>query len=195
MPEEVRHKFLVRVQQNADRLVSLVNDVGMVMRLQENGRIAGSVTINFHLLAVRLAEDIAQGHLADNVEFEYDVPEGCLVSGHESLLTNALLNLVYNSAKHSGGTKMSLCWLREEEGMHVFSFADDGVGVDEEHLGRLFDLFYRVDSGRSRKNGGSGLGLALVQRIITAMGGKISVDNASTGGLRFTFTLPVVPAA
>lgn len=46
-----------------------------------------------------------------------------------------------------------------------------------------------------RKNGGSGLGLALVQRIITAMGGKISVDNASTGGLRFTFTLPVVPAA
>lgn len=195
MPEEVRHKFLVRVQQNADRLVSLVNDVGMVMRLQENGRIAGSVTIDFHLLAMRLAEDIAQGHLADNMEFEYDVPEGCQVSGHESLLTNALLNLVYNSAKHSGGTKMSLCWLREEEGMHVFSFADDGVGVDEEHLGRLFDLFYRVDSGRSRKNGGSGLGLALVQRIITAMGGKISVDNASTGGLRFTFTLPVVPAA
>lgn len=195
MPEEVRHKFLVRVQQNADRLVSLVNDVGMVMRLQENGRIAGSVTIDFHLLAMRLAEDIAQGHLADNMEFEYDVPEGCLVSGHESLLTNALLNLVYNSAKHSGGTKMSLCWLRVEEGMHVFSFADDGVGVDEEHLGRLFDLFYRVDSGRSRKNGGSGLGLALVQRIITAMGGKISVDNASTGGLRFTFTLPAVSAA
>lgn len=191
MPDDVRHRFLVRVQQNADRLASLINDIGMVMRLQKNGRIACGAPVDFSQLAARLAEDIAQGHIADGMTFQYDVPDGCLVAGHESLLTNTLLNLVYNSAKHSGGTEITLRWLGEADGMHLFTFADNGKGVDEEHLGRLFDLFYRVDSGRSRKNGGSGIGLALVLRIITAMGGNITVENAETGGLKFTFALPV----
>lgn len=85
---------------------------------------------------------------------------------------------------------MSLQWLRREGDRHFFAFADDGEGVDEEHLGRLFDLFYRVDSGRSRKNGGAGLGLPLVHRTIIAMGGTISVENASPSGLCFKFSLP-----
>ena len=74
--------------------------------------------------------------------------------------------------------------------MHRFEFADNGCGVDDVHLARLFDLFYRVDTGRARKNGGAGLGLPLVHRIITAMGGDITVENAPGGGLRFIFTLP-----
>lgn len=69
-------------------------------------------------------------------------------------------------------------------------FADNGNGVEGEHLNRLFDMFYRIDSGRSRKNGGSGLGLPLVHRIITAMGGEITVGNADSGGLKFIFSLP-----
>ena len=102
-------------------------------------------------MAAQLGDDIVQGHIAENMTFEYDVPEQCYVTGHESLLTNALLNLAYNAAQHSGGTKMSLCWLRQENGKHVFMFADNGNGVEGEHLNRLFDMFYRIDSGRSRK--------------------------------------------
>lgn len=190
MPDEVRHRFLVRVQQNADRLVGLVGDIGTVMRLQDNGRVGSVEPVDFRHLAARLAEDIEQGHIAGKMKFEYDVPEGCVIIGNESLLANALLHLVHNSAKHSGGTKITLKWLGEEGGCHLFSFADDGKGVDEQHLERLFDLFYRVDSGRSRKNGGSGLGLTLVLRIIKAMGGEISVENLATGGLNYIFTLP-----
>ena len=190
MPEELKRKFLMRAQQNIDRLVNLVNDVSMVMRLQENGAPIECTLLNFHDVIVRLDEDIAQGHIIDNMIFTYDVPEDCMIMGHESLLTNALLNLIYNAAQHSGGTRISLNWLREENGRHIFSFADNGSGVDEEHLARLFDLFYRVDAGRSRKSGGAGLGLPLVHRIITAMGGDITVENAKTGGLVFTFSLP-----
>lgn len=190
MPAEVRQRFLTRAKQNTDRLANLVSDVSMVMRLQENGESIETSAIDFHQLVSRIAEDIAQGHIADGMEFSHNVPEGCMVKGYESLLINALLNLIYNSARHSEGTRITLDWIGKENGRHIFTFADNGIGVDNEHLGRLFDLFYRVDSGRSRKSGGSGLGLPLVQRIITSMGGDISVENAKSGGLKFTFSLP-----
>ncbi|WP_289300837.1 ATP-binding protein [uncultured Muribaculum sp.] len=189
MPDALKRKFLVRAQQNTDRLANLVSDVSMVMRLQEGGAIDYGI-INFRDMTAQIAEDIAQGHIADNMTFICDIPEDCLIKGHESLLTNALFNLIYNAAQYSGGTRISLLWKGENDGMHRFEFADNGCGVDDEHLDRLFDLFYRVDTGRARKNGGAGLGLPLVHRIITAMGGDITVENAPGGGLRFTFTLP-----
>lgn len=189
MPDALKRKFLVRAQQNTDRLANLVSDVSMVMRLQEGGAIDYGI-INFRDMTAQIAEDIAQGHIADNMTFICDIPEDCLIKGHESLLTNALFNLIYNAAQYSGGTRISLLWKGENDGMHRFEFADNGCGVDDEHLDRLFDLFYRVDTGRARKNGGAGLGLLLVHRIITAMGGDITVENAPGGGLRFTFTLP-----
>lgn len=189
MPDALKRKFLVRAQQNTDRLANLVSDVSMVMRLQEGGAIDYGI-INFRDMTAQIAEDIAQGHIADNMTFICDIPEDCLIKGHESLLTNALFNLIYNAAQYSGGTRISLLWKGENDGMHRFEFADNGCGVDDEHLDRLFDLFYRVDTGRARKNGGAGLGLPLVHRIITAMGGDITVENAPGGGLGFTFTLP-----
>lgn len=195
MPEEIRQRFLERAQQNTDRLTTLVSDVSKVMRLQESG---GSIIVDpvdFHHMMARLAEDIRQGHIADDMAFEYDVPKDCRVMAHEPLLTNAMLNLVYNAARHSKGTRMEVRWLGEENGRHLFAFSDNGVGVDEQHLDRLFDLFYRVDAGRSRRQGGgSGLGLPLVRRIITAMDGEITVANAPGGGLVFTFSLPAAPA-
>lgn len=189
MPDALKRKFLVRAQQNTDRLANLVSDVSMVVRLQEGGAIDYGI-INFRDMTAQIAEDIAQGHIADNMTFICDIPEDCLIKGHESLLTNALFNLIYNAAQYSGGTRISLLWKGENDGMHRFEFADNGCGVDDEHLDRLFDLFYRVDTGRARKNGGAGLGLPLVHRIITAMGGDITVENAPGGGLGFTFTLP-----
>lgn len=189
MPEELKQKFLLRAQRDTNRLADLINDVSMVMRLQENGMAVECTEFNFHHLAERLSEDVVQGHLSDNMSFAYNVPENCRVIGHESLLINAMLNLIYNAVQYSEGTEMSLSWLHEENGMHIFAFADNGVGVEPEHLHRLFDLFYRVDGGRSRKNGGSGLGLPLVHRIINALGGDITVENKPSGGLCFTFSL------
>lgn len=191
MPEETRRHFLLRAQQNADRLAGIVTDVSMVMRLSENGGKLHCSSVDFHALVARIADDIAQDQIAGDMTFRYNIPDHCLVRGYAPLLTNVLLNLVYNAARHSGGTEITLDWLGDENGYHRFAFSDNGSGVDARHLGRLFDLFYRVDPGRSRKSGGSGLGLPLVQRIITAMEGEITVDNVPSGGLRFTFTLPV----
>ena len=74
--------------------------------------------------------------------------------------------------------------------MYEFSFYDDGVGVPEDSLPHLFERFYRVDTGRSRKNGGTGLGLSLVYNTITGHGGTITCRNREDAGLEIRFTLP-----
>lgn len=191
MEPEQRRRFLCRAKQNVDRLAGLVRDVGMVMRLQDSGTMIERASLDFGALVGQIYGDVRHGHIADNMEFDYDIPGDCRVMGHESLLTNALLNLINNASRHSGGRRISLEWTGTEDGMHRFTFRDDGKGVSLEHLPRLFDLFYRVDTGRARKNGGNGIGLPLVRRIIVAHGGDISVLNAPTGGLMFSFTLPV----
>lgn len=190
MTNDVKHSFLVRAQQSTDRLIGLIKDVNMVMRLQVTGITLACEPIRFHEIAEKLSGYINQDGIAEGITFDYNIPDDCVVTGHEPLLLNAMLNLTYNAAQHSEGTRITLNRLREENGFEVFSFSDNGIGVAEEHLERLFDMFYRVDSGRTRKKGGSGLGLPLVYKTITAMGGNIFAKNADTGGLEFIFTLP-----
>ena len=121
--------------------------------------------------------------------FTYSVPDDCFIKGNYSLLMGAIMNLVKNSVAYSKGTRMDLHLLTENHRFYTFVFADDGVGVPEESIPQLFERFYRVDKGRSRKAGGTGLGLPIVRSSLNTIGGSISVNNAETGGLEFVFTL------
>lgn len=193
MPTEVRRDFMLRAKQNADRLASLVRDVSMVMRLNDtDSKRLSAVPVNIRDLVSQIAGDVVWGNTIGDMSFNFDIPADCVVAGHESLLTNVMLNLIRNAAKYSGGSEISFRWLRLENGRHIFQFSDNGVGVPSEHIEHLFELFYRVDVGRSRKNGGTGLGLPIVKRIITSLGGDIQVDNAPSGGLRFIISIPAV---
>lgn len=189
MPAELKHKFLQRASQNTDRLIALIKDIATLMRLQENPGATELTPVDMLQLADRLAGDIKLDKTAAALSFHYDIPPDCYVLAQETLLTNVLINLINNAARYSDGTRIEFRWLRRENGMHYFEFSDNGKGVDMQHLPHLFDLFYRVDFGRSRKTGGSGLGLPLVLRIITALGGHISVANRPEGGLGFRFSL------
>ena len=124
------------------------------------------------------------------MSFEFDIPVDCEVSGNYNLLNGMICGLIRNSALHSGGTEIGLKLLSENERFYVFSFYDNGNGVGEEHIPHLFERFYRVDTGRSRKVGGTGLGLPIVKSTIVSLGGTVSVRNRSNGGLEFIFTLP-----
>jgi two-component system OmpR family sensor kinase/two-component system phosphate regulon sensor histidine kinase PhoR len=111
------------------------------------------------------------------------------IQGNRSLLYSIFRNLTDNALAY-GGERLTIeinCF-RQDERFYYFSFTDNGIGVGEEHLSRLFERFYRVDKGRSRKVGGTGLGLAIVKNAVLYHQGNISAKNVDTGGLSFIFS-------
>ena len=189
MPESLRRSFLEKAQAHAERLTNLLKDVSSITRLEDGSQQVELTDFDFHDLVYNLANDLEVSHINGDLEFEYHVPFDCNVRGNYTLVNNALMNLVRNSANYSKGTKMELRMVGETDTHYTFEFKDDGTGVGEEHIPRLFDRFYRVDEGRARKSGGTGLGLPIVKSTFVAIGGSIDVKNIEPHGLCFTFTL------
>lgn len=190
MPEEDRRHFLSKAQVNVERLVTMLNDLSTMTRLEESNGNIPLKEIDFHNLVFNIAEEIETSGLIGDMEFHYNIPFDCMVLGNEGLLNSAMQNLIKNAYAYSQGTQIGIELLGRTEGYFTFAFYDNGVGVAEEHISHLFDRFYRVDTGRSRKAGGTGLGLSIVKSSINTMGGSITVRRRRGGGLEFIFTLP-----
>jgi signal transduction histidine kinase len=115
--------------------------------------------------------------------------EPVVVEGNLSLIVSIFRNLTENAIAYSGGKNIYISLLGSSDTMYRICFEDDGCGVEEKQLSRLFERFYRVDKGRSRRMGGTGLGLAIVKHAVQFHGGTITVENRPGGGLRFLFSL------
>lgn len=189
MDADTRHHFMQRARENVERLCSLLNDISTITRLEEGSENIPLSPVSMHDLAFGIENDIRQAKLLPGMKFEYSIPLDCKVLGNQNLLSGMLLNLAKNAAIHSHGTEVHFNLISESSKFYVFAFYDNGRGVSSEHLPHLFDRFYRVDSGRSRKVGGTGLGLPIVQNTVLSLGGTISVHNRSNGGLEFVFSL------
>lgn len=189
IPAQTRQEFLKKAQEHADRLTNLVKKLNAISLLDDTDFQIETEPIDFHDVAYSIATDINAGNLIGNMKFEWDIPFDTLVIGNFNLLSEALMNLVRNAVKYSKGTAISLSLIESTDKDYTFSFADNGEGVGENHLKHLFDRFYRIDKGRSRKSGGTGLGLPIVRSTIIALGGTIEVRNANPHGLEFIFTL------
>lgn len=118
-----------------------------------------------------------------------DLPARVELSGNLSLLNSIFRNLTDNANAYSGGQNIYIRLLENTPEFCRISFADDGTGIGEQHLSRIFERFYRIDKGRSRKMGGTGLGLSIVKNAVLFHGGSITASNLPEGGLRFEFTL------
>ena len=111
------------------------------------------------------------------------------INGNLSLIGSIFRNLTENAIAYSGGKNIFITLIENNDEQCVIRFEDDGRGVEESQLPRLFERFYRVDKGRSRRMGGTGLGLAIVKHAVQFHGGNVSVSNRPEGGLRFEFSL------
>ncbi len=189
MDDESRAHFLRKVNDHVDRLISLMDDLSSITRLEFGSKMINTEPLNFHEVVFQTVSDLETSGVMGKMEFNYDIPIYCKVIGNAGLLTAMIGNLVKNAVAYSKGTECNLVLTDKDEEFYHFAFYDNGVGVKETSLPHLFERFFREDSGRSRKKGGTGLGLCIVQNTIEALGGTINATNREGGGLLFRFTL------
>ena len=115
--------------------------------------------------------------------------EQVVIEGNLSLIGSIFRNLTENAIAYSGGRNIYISLVENNDKYCKIRFEDDGCGVEEKQLTRLFERFYRIDKGRSRRMGGTGLGLAIVKHAVQFRGGTIIASNRPEGGLQFDFTL------
>jgi signal transduction histidine kinase len=110
-----------------------------------------------------------------------------VVKGNEVLYKRAFMNILENAIKYSEASKIDITLKKNKKSVEVI-IKDNGKGIPKEHIGKVFDRFYRIDKSRSRKTGGSGLGLSIAKKIVESYGGNIKVDSKKDRGTRFVIT-------
>ncbi len=190
--KEDARRFLEITRRHADRLAAIIDDLLSLSRIeQETERREISLTIcpvaDVLTSAMRFCEDQAE---AAGIRLECDCRSEIMGRINAPLLEQAVINLLTNAIKYSDTGGVVWIEMLEEGERVVINIRDEGLGIAEEHLPRLFERFYRVDKARSRKQGGTGLGLAIAKHITQAHGGRISVKSRPGEGSVFTISLP-----
>lgn len=188
--EATRQQFLLRCFAQSKRLTALLQDISMLNKMDDAPEMMAVAEVDIDKMVTGIVRATALQMEEKRMAFANRLPNPLTVNGNSGLLYSVFRNLTDNAIAYAGvGVTITLTAYEKDNYWH-FAFSDNGVGVEEKHLPRLFERFYRVDKGRSRKMGGTGLGLAIVKNAILLHGGGISVKNNPNGGLRFDFTLP-----
>ena len=190
--KEVRDKYLKRTAKGVERLIYVVKDLDLITQFESGIKSIDRTTFDI----VKLIEnvfDLLEMRAAKNqisLSFDKEYLEPIFVYADEERIQQVLTNLIINSLKYgveNGKTKVAIQELNMEK--IVILVNDNGEGIAEEHIPRLFERFYRVDKTGNRKQGGSGLGLAIVKHIIEAHQEKLMVESTPGVGSDFSFTL------
>ena len=192
--EKQKKNFLNKILRNSQRLHSLVEDLLALARLDAQDVALEKQTLNLSDLINQIGEDFKSSLQKDNPRLCIDLPtESLEIYGDSEKLISVFENLIENAAVHAE----SLTTITIQARLHpvdkkvVCQIKDDGQGIPEGQLDRLFERFYRLDKGRSRERGGTGLGLSIVREIIEAHGGDIVVQSKLGEGSVFSFRFPI----
>ena len=184
-------KFASRMQIEAKRLTDLVQEIIQLSRVQDSDPL--------HEAEILLASDLIKEALdqcrttadARKINLFFQESDDAYIQGDHDQLTMAINNLIENAINYSPqGTKVSVS-TSTENGILSTAISDQGIGIPEAEVERIFERFYRVDPARSRETGGTGLGLSIVKHIVTKHGGEISVWSSENVGSTFTIRLPI----
>jgi two-component system, OmpR family, sensor histidine kinase SenX3 len=195
-PEAVR-RFAGRMRQEAARLTNLVQDMITLSRIQAAEPVPDPVPVQLDAVVAEALDRCRMKASARGIELAATGTHGLTVLGDEDLLVTALRNLLENAVAYSPDktrVDVSTRPAAADDAVEI-SVADQGIGIPERDLERIFERFYRVDPARSRATGGTGLGLAIVKHVTAAHGGKVTVVSAEGAGSTFTLRLPLRPHA
>lgn len=190
-PDTCRH-FLTVLSDEADRLTHLVNDLLDLSRLEEDLSTPVMEILDLQAEAEWAIELMAPLAHEKGLSIEQTITDPLLVPAQQEMLRQALINLLDNAIKYTpAGGRVWIEGTASNDGSQaLISICDTGPGIPSEHLGRLFERFYRVDKARSRAVGGTGLGLSIVKHIVERHGGKVWAESKLGKGSRFTISLP-----
>ena len=189
LSEEKRQELIERCYTNNERLRRLLNDVSLITRMEDGSQLIGKESVVINNIINEIAEELEIMPEEERFMLHTDFNEQVIVDGNLSLIGSIFRNLTENAIAYSGGKNIYISLLENNDSYCTIRFEDDGCGVEEKQLPRLFERFYRIDKGRSRQMGGTGLGLAIVKHAVQFHGGTISVANRQNGGLSFVFSL------
>jgi len=190
--EQVNRKFLSNASKSIDRLVRLVDDLDEISKL-ESGKIP---VIEESFIIQELVKDVYEEFSLKakdkdiTLQFKKGTERQVWVYADKQKIKQVLVNLVENALKYGNehGSISAGCYEMDEKRVYI-EISDDGPGISEEHLSRIFERFYRADRHRARAIGGTGLGLAIVKHIIEAHGQSVNVRSKIGVGSSFGFTL------
>jgi two-component system sensor histidine kinase SenX3 len=194
-PEAVR-RFAGRMRQEASRLTKLAQDLIILSRIQAAEPIPDPNPVELAIVVAEAIDRCRMKASAHGIELAATTEAGLVALGDEDLLVNALRNLLENAVAYSPEkTRVLVSTKRVGEDAAEISVTDQGIGIPQRDLERIFERFYRVDPARSRATGGTGLGLAIVKHVTAAHGGEVKVWSKEGAGSTFALRLPVTTRA
>ncbi len=191
-PDSVK-KFATRMQSEAKRLTELVQEIINLSRVQDSDPLQIPHEFGVEDLINEAIDQCQTTSTARAIDVVYSGGVDATLLGDREQLIMALHNLIENAINYSpDGTKVSITTRLEDEILNIL-VADQGIGIPQSDIERVFERFYRVDPARSRQTGGTGLGLSIVKHIVTKHGGEVSVWSVEGVGSTFSIRLPIVP--
>lgn len=189
--EEVNMQYLQRAAKSAERLGLIVEDLEAISKMESGELILDQRTFDIYEVVKDVYESSELKSREKNISlsFKRGSDRPYYVYGDKERIRQVIVNLVVNSIKYGreGGTTITGFYDMDEN--VLIEISDSGIGIETQHLGRVFERFYRVDKSRSREAGGTGLGLAIVKHIIEAHSQTINVRSTYGVGTTFAFTL------
>lgn len=191
LPEEKRRAFIERAYNQTLRLSELISDMALISKIEEKSSTFTKAEIDLYDVVNEVFEEFSERIVSSEVNIENNVPQGSILNANRTLVYSILRNLVENTLKYAGrGVTVHIeSFYDLSERIYYLTYYDTGAGVPDEHLERIFERFYRVSEGRTRDDGGSGLGLSIVKNAVAFHNGRIRVSNRPEGGLKFSFSL------
>ena len=189
MTDEVKHQFIVRTNAQAHRLTTLLQDISTLNRMDYARDMITMERVNVSELFADIAEETALAMQHRQITLHNYLPQSIIVQGNYSLLYSIFRNLMDNAINYAGKHVTIEVSAEQSPDCGRFTFKDNGIGIPAKHQNRIFERFYRIDKGRSRDMGGTGLGISIVKNAVLLHGGNIMVGTPDTGGLAFEFTI------
>ena len=190
--QETRNRFLNIIEIEADRLTYLIQDLLILSEIESKNKTIEEEKIDVVESIDQIMNVLSQLAKKKNINIKIDIDQGIpYITGNSGWFKQMLINLIDNSIKYTKeGGSVEISVYDDGKNMYI-NISDTGIGIDKEHLDRLFERFYRVDKSRNRDIGGTGLGLAIVKHIVLSFDGKISIKSEVGKGTSFFIELPL----